>query len=147
MTRDKPFWSKVDVPLSASGCWIWTACLDRDGYGRIRVNGKQDYVHRFAYELLVGPIPAGLCIDHLCRSTNCVNPLHMEVVTRGENGLRGTGPPATFARRTHCIHGHKWTVENTRWRRSRDGNSNETRICRACVSEQSRQRRAHEATA
>lgn len=91
---------KVKVgPLGA--CWEWTGARNGNGYGRVHVRpGKLAYAHRAVYALLVGPIPAGLDLDHLCRNRSCVNPLHLEPVTRGENLLRGeTLTRAHFERR------------------------------------------------
>lgn len=87
-TRDddeRRFWSKVD----ASGdCWLWTGAPHL-GYGRFsRGRSGATYAHRVAYELLVGPIPDGLTLDHLCWNTLCVNPDHLEPVTRAENTRR-----------------------------------------------------------
>lgn len=84
------FLSKVDK--RADGCWHWTAALMPNGYGYFRVSTprrRMVYAHRAAYELLVGPIPDGMVIDHLCRNKSCVNPEHLEVVTQGENVRRG----------------------------------------------------------
>jgi hypothetical protein len=71
-------------------CWLWTGALDRDGYGRVTVNGQGGKMaHRIAYELAVGPIPEGLTLDHsVCGVTRCVNPAHMEPVTNAENARR-----------------------------------------------------------
>jgi hypothetical protein len=71
------------------------------------------YAHRLAYQLLVGPIPEGLVIDHLCRNPPCQNPAHMECVTHRENTLRGASPHAMNARKTHCKRGHEFTFQNT----------------------------------
>lgn len=70
-----------------NGCWLWTGYTDTHGYGIIHVTGasRPKRAHRLAYELFVGDIPAGLEIDHLCRVHNCVNPEHLEPVTRSEN--------------------------------------------------------------
>lgn len=104
------FWPKVD----ASGdCWLWTASRFPDGYGSFSVNGRARGAHRVAYELLVGPIPSGLTLDHLCRNPSCVNPTHLEPVTDRENVRRGHGPTAVNARKTHCIHGHLLDEQNT----------------------------------
>lgn len=82
-------WSKVAVTPS---CWLWQGNTDRDGYGCLEVAGRFTRAHRFAYELLVGPIPEGLTLDHVwergCRHHNCVNPAHLEPVTREENTRR-----------------------------------------------------------
>lgn len=99
-----------------SGCWQWTAARSSNGYGKIQVHAgtqSSDYAHRVSYELHVGPIPAGLVIDHLCRNKLCVNPAHLEPVTARENVLRGTGPSAKCAAMTHCIRGHLLDEENT----------------------------------
>lgn len=81
------FWPKVEV---TGFCWNWTAGTVK-GYGVIGLGGKQGkqvYSHRWAYEHLVGQIPEGLEIDHLCRNTRCVNPDHHDLVTRAENTRR-----------------------------------------------------------
>lgn len=117
------FWSKVD----ASGdCWIWLGAKGR-GYGHLSAGGRFVGAHRMAYELLVGPIPTGLEIDHLCRNPPCVNPDHLEPVTVRENQrrspIRKTGPrpgqvPSGrdnyLGRRDACKHGHPFTSSNTR---------------------------------
>ena len=107
------FWSKVEVK-SPYDCWPWRAGLFSDGYGLfVRADNRAERAHRVAYELAYGPIPAGLTIDHLCRHHPCVNPAHLEAVTNKENILRGVSFSAVNARKTHCIHGHEFTVENT----------------------------------
>lgn len=77
-----------------TGCWVWLLALDEDCYGHFAVAGRNFRAHRWAFEHLVGPIPDGLTVDHLCRHTWCVNPAHMEAVTMGENNRRAR---ASFA--------------------------------------------------
>lgn len=120
---DERFWAKVD---KTDTCWLWTAYISPDGYGRfdrLRAMGEQS-AHRIAYVLLVGPIPDGLELDHLCRVRHCVNPLHLEAVTHAENVRRGRSG-AHLGERTHCPRGHEYTRENTYVHRNK-------RSCREC---------------
>ena len=83
------FWRKVKGG-DVTTCWIWQASLHR-GYGQFAVSSRQIVIaHRFAYEELVGPIPDGLHLDHLCRQPKCVNPWHLEPVTPLVNVRRGS---------------------------------------------------------
>jgi hypothetical protein len=77
------------------GCWIWQRALLKNGYGAIKRDGYRGVAHRWYYERYVGPIPAGLEIDHLCRKRACVNPAHLEPVTREENIRRGAATRLT----------------------------------------------------
>jgi len=102
-TPAQRFFAKVDVPDPA-GCWLWNAAVDRaTGYGRFSDKpGRMGYAHRFAYEHFVGPIPTGYDIDHLCRVRHCVNPRHLEAVTRRENLMRGETLAAAHAAGRYC---------------------------------------------
>jgi hypothetical protein len=125
---EERFWEQVDK--TGEGCWLWLGCLHDFGYGMFSVRQRRVYAHRFAYELLVGPIPDGLEIDHLCRNPRCVNPEHLEPVTHAENILRGEAPSAHNARKTHWVRGHRFNRENTYVVKATGA-----RMCRRCVKE------------
>lgn len=109
-------------------CWVWTGGLNDKGYAKLAIDRKRSYVHRISYEILVGPIPENLTIDHLCRNCACFNPGHLEPVTARENTLRALAAvPSRTAKRTHCVRGHEYTPENTRLT---DGGRHQN--CRAC---------------
>jgi len=104
------------VPEPNSGCLVWVGALDGGGYGRIHFDGKARKAHRISYELSRGEIPSGLEIDHLCRNRCCINPDHLEPVSRRINVLRGKSPKQLSdwqKSKTHCPQGHEYTLENT----------------------------------
>jgi len=127
-TKPKP-WSDRIKERSAvdpdTGCWLWDHPW-ADGYGYLNVGSEHDGsarttgAHRVAYEAFRGSIPEGLHVDHLCDTTSCVNPDHLEVVSQAENNRR-----AQF-RRTTCSNGHPWDEANTYLRPAG------TRECRQC---------------
>ena len=128
------FWRKVDK-RGDDECWPWIGSTNPEGYGQFSLDKKLQPAYRVAYELMVGKIPEGLTIDHLCRNPNCVNPTHMEPVTERENIMRGEGVGAKAARVTHCPQGHPYNEENTHIR------PKGWRKCRPCDIQQKRDRR------
>lgn len=106
------FWNNVKV--DSAGCWLWTGTQHEQGYGLLCVGRRKHRAHRMTYETLVGVVPDGLVLDHLCRVTRCVNPEHLEAVTQHENIMRGNGPTAANARKTYCPQGHPYSGANLR---------------------------------
>lgn len=120
---------------AATSCWVWLGPFKQhSGYGMCSTGSRKDGSHRYwrahrlVYSVLVGPIPDGLTLDHLCRNESCVNPEHLEPVTMRENLIRGTGFVAGNVRKTHCPQGHPYDVLR------RDG----ARGCRRCQTAYSR---------
>lgn len=126
-TRVELFWEKA-APPNENGCVLWLASQKANGYGQFWDGSRMVLAHRFAYEMLVGPVPDGLELDHLCRVRHCVAPAHLEPVTRRENVLRGASPEQLRAwqtSKTHCPSGHEYNERNTYV-------SGGKRACRAC---------------
>lgn len=119
IAREHEFWQRVQ---KTDTCWLWTGALNSYGYGTLSrwTDGKRRQLraHRVAYELLVGPIPEGLVLDHLCRVKVCVNPAHLEAVTDRVNIYRAIVMP------THCPHGHRYTDRR---------NGRGERVCVECI--------------
>lgn len=125
---EERFWVKVDAE---GDCWEWTAYRNPDGYGYFGITSRDvRMAHRWSWEHLVGLIPAGMQIDHMCRNRGCVNPDHLRVVTLVDNVLLGEGPPARNARKTHCPEGHAYAGDNVRVYARPSGTP--SRYCRAC---------------
>lgn len=129
------FWSKVE---KTKGCWFWNGGLNDDGYGIFANSCGSQFAHRFVYEKLVGPVPKGKEIDHLCRVRRCVRPSHLEPVTHAENIARGDYSGnmnlAELKRaKTHCPQGHPYSGDNL----IIDGTSG-ARRCHICTNEKAR---------
>lgn len=127
------FWSKVAI-ATGDECWIWIAGKTNAGYGQYHIGmagknrSKMGLAHRISFEAIRGQVPEGLDLDHLCRNRDCVNPDHLEPVTRGENVRRGIKGVLT----THCPQGHEYSHQNTHI------NKHGHRLCRTCNREKQR---------
>lgn len=128
-THLQRFWQKVRVTPE---CWEWTAFRTPRGYGRFSVGIANYSAHRWLYEQLVGPIPDGLTLDHLCRNPSCVRPDHLEPVTGTENTLRGVSWSAQNKRKTHCPKGHPYDDTNTFAQSTGRAQGKLWRGCRQC---------------
>lgn len=116
---------------AATGCWIWKP---GGAGGRYGYAYPFSTAHQLAYWLYVGEVPEGLEIDHLCRNTLCVNPDHLEAVTHRVNVLRGKGPSARNAIKTHCKNGHPFEGDNLAF------NHLGERVCLTCRRKYKRER-------
>lgn len=128
-TVSQRFWSKV---VESGDCWLWTGTGRR--YGHFKIGGRDWLAHRFSYEDMVGPIPDGLTIDHLCTNKKCVNPDHLDPVPQVVNAHRRDAQHGRGHATTHCPQGHPYDDTNTRHRNGR-------RHCRACARERAQRNR------
>jgi hypothetical protein len=141
LTPDQKFWPKVKVgpnphPERVEGdCWVWKAFKDDDGYGLfVIVSGWTVRAHRWSFCRANGydfDQFKGEVLDHKCKNRACVRPSHLEHVTAKVNAERSEG-----AEKTHCVRGHLYTPETTRWKK------NGTRSCKVCHAEDERSARA-----
>lgn len=135
------FWSKVEYVDDPFGCMLWGAYRDPRGYGRFNISDRVPMLaHRVSWLLMVGEIPDGLPLDHLCRVPSCVSWLHLDPVTPRENTLRGQTQGAISVRTNRCKRGHEFTPDNTYYWSG-------GRACRTCCLARNAARRQRERTA
>src|ERR1700730_7535713 len=123
-----------------SGCWLWLGHSDKAGYGYFAITrSKNVMAHRWSYEHFIEPIPEGFEIHHKCGCPTCVNPRHLQALTSRQHMLTKPDSCCTLnALKTHCIHGHEFTPENTIIDKL-------GRKCKACVHATSRRLREKKA--
>lgn len=121
----------IDKVKKTETCWLWTGDVDKtSGYGRIAFNKKRFYAHRVFYSIFKGKIGENLCIDHICRVRNCVNPEHLRAVTKQINTIENSiGAGAINRNKTHCKNGHEFNKENTYYIPKGNG---KWRACKEC---------------
>lgn len=127
------FRDKINI---SGGCWVWTAAITNNGYGRVKIKGKTVVAHKAVFQLLVGPVRDGLTLDHKCRNRACVNPDHLEPVTMRVNVLRGETITGANSRKSHCHVGHPLAGDNLFIRN--DGR----RRCKTCEAASQRKLRS-----
>ncbi len=116
-----------------TGCWVWARGRSSKGYGYATVGGKSMAVHRLSWRTVVGPIPDGYWVDHICRNRPCCNPNHLRLVTPKQNALENnSGHGAVNAAKTHCVNGHEFTPENTIIKPRSTKKENMRRCCYEC---------------
>lgn len=146
LTTADHFWAQVDR-RKPDECWPWTGYIRPSGYAAFTYPPDGQHAYVYAYELHYGPVPDGHTVDHLCHTTDCTvpssecphraccNPAHLTATTSRENVLRGNGPTAENARKTHCKNGHPFDEANTSYCK------NGSRRCKTCHRQETRRRR------
>lgn len=110
MTDESRFWDKVN---KADQCWVWTGAKTRNGYGNCYFNGRYMRAHRISFQLANPNIDIdGLCIDHLCHVTACVNPAHLRVATHKQNQENRAGAQCNS---TSGVRGIRWDSSRNKW--------------------------------
>lgn len=144
MDEQERFWMYVNKqgkphPIFPTPCWEWTGSLIKGGYALFRLSStnpsQQEKIlaHRYSFELTYYPIPEGMEIDHMCKTRHCVNPDHLDLVTRQENIDR--------SQKSECLRGHPYSPENTKIKRSGKGYKRVCQLCQKIWSQTDIQRR------
>lgn len=132
--------------INTDDCWLWAGKVDRYGYGglQIWIDGKDRYyiAHRIVYQTLVGPIPEGLDLDHLCKVKLCVNPEHLEPVTKRVNTQRRFGVTLQYGADwpMKCARGHELTPDNVYIVLKNKNTGTTGKTCKTCISELGKKR-------
>lgn len=129
---------KLGYYIRPNGCWEWNGYLDKDGYGRVNLQGETYQAHRWMYEQNHGPISVVMHCHHTCLKKHCVNPAHLEILTPKEHFNTYVHKESTHRRRlpkTHCLRGHEYNVKNTYWEKGY------IKHCRICQCERQRRSR------
>lgn len=127
-------WAKI--VKQSTPCWTWIGGRAEGGYGKFKIEYRTAIAHRVVYEILHGPIPEGMTLDHGCKNILCVNPDHMEVVTAVVNSQRIVN---SNRGKTECPSGHEYNAENTIYTKQRSGAKH--RICRICRNASAKRQR------
>ena len=116
MPAPRPVWDRTIEKIDASGdCWVWTGSRGSHGYGQVSIGNRPALAHRVVWGLLVGPIPNGMQVDHLCRVRHCVNPDHLQIVTQAENIRRGASKAMIASLSRRCKRGHSLAAMPATW--------------------------------
>jgi len=132
-----------DLQYNETSCWIWSAYRTDDGYGEVHWRARTERAHRIIFTWATKiPLPMGwpidwetwVEVDHLCKRPSCCNPVHLEVVSRHENLIRGNGLGAQYSRTELCVNGHlKKTITRS--------NDTSYRRCTTCRNERELRRK------
>lgn len=123
------FWQRAE---QQGECLVWTWGKDKDGYGKLKWQGRDRRAHQVAHELAIGPIPEGLGVLHRCHNTSCIRPEHLYAGDGSQNmaDMVDAGR-AREQTKTHCLRGHEFTPENTYVRKDKGKGKRGCRECRA----------------